>query len=421
MIYSTSLRAQNRHFNQGAVRIYDFIRDQIISKTSFGHIIDEMSYTRASDLTISDAQGNYSTFAANDVAQNDLGMVLQPSVNNLIKSSGMGGAFIGVVGSGGSLPTGWNFGDFDTLEVLDIGVEAGLPFIELDMSKDNISGGGTTYSSIAHPTITVNDADTWTYITRYKLISGTLDNNQHHSQIKVAGTSGTGYTDINVTAQVGVIQPVSASITISNTAPITLEYRMFKADLSVGEAFSAIIRLYAPQLEIGAYANNPVITGAGITGSSAPVVADNDVSAWDLSQATIVIDADINNMIGYAYLFGLDDDAANANRIVCYTNDSSSLVNFRTTVAGVTVTNGFAVPNGLFKFAIKYDASQAKLFVNGVLISTITLATAFGASVFKRLRFASPNGFGYVANGVYRHAVLYDQALTDTQCIEATV
>ena len=63
--------------------------------------------------------------------RSNMGLFVEPAQTAFPQNSELNGAVVGIIGNGGALPTGWQSYALDTLEILSIGVEFGLPYIEI--------------------------------------------------------------------------------------------------------------------------------------------------------------------------------------------------------------------------------------------------------------------------------------------------
>ena len=70
------------------------------------------------------------------------------AVRNVLPNSSFQGAAVGVVGSGGSLPTGFSAAGFDTVEIVSVGTHLGQPLLRLKCTRAN-AGGGSVFPYVA--------------------------------------------------------------------------------------------------------------------------------------------------------------------------------------------------------------------------------------------------------------------------------
>lgn len=426
-------RRHDLDFSNQEIDVYDFERDRVVSKMDFGHIIDLTSYTRASITLMADANGIYHTFPTNEVAQTNVGMKVNPAVTNYIVSSGMDGVVVGEVTNGGigHLPTGWDFSTFDTLEVLEIGIENGLPFIELHGIRNNVSGG-LEYPSIHFGTISApSNGQEWNYSAFVKKVAGewapatsnvVLGVRQNSSGGDVFSPSATRVDDI--------IEITRFKTSWVNTAddPMTMTaWIYFAPNLNPSESVDITLRIYAPQLEIGLYANDPVVTQEGVTGVSDAITVYDDVSEFDLSVGSLYLELEYLKQYekephsnDYGRFFSLTDGIYGFE-LFTEPPANGDAVRLLTTFGGASVQTGtFSMPLGHYKIMVVWSLTDIKLFMNGALVGSVALAQSFTSTDFEKLYIGGDRVGNRQPTAIYKQAILYDQILSHAQCVELT-
>ena len=106
---------------------------------------DVLAVDAASTRFAFDSDGVLQAFAANKPRITDLGLLVEPEVENFVPDPSFAGASVGVVGSGGALPTDWYIASVDSAEVLALWEENGMQLMRVRMQKDNSSSGSPTY------------------------------------------------------------------------------------------------------------------------------------------------------------------------------------------------------------------------------------------------------------------------------------
>lgn len=122
---------------QGALFAADLINDRYTRGGNPIPAAEAVSFSRASAKWAQRADGSWVQFAANVPARTDLGLSLEPAGTNIVPNPGLAGAtvgVVGVVGAGGSLPTGWLANGVLTTEVVALTTLLGLPAIRLRIS-----------------------------------------------------------------------------------------------------------------------------------------------------------------------------------------------------------------------------------------------------------------------------------------------
>lgn len=375
-------RRQDLNFPQEAVRMYDIIRDRVVSKTNFGHIDDQLNYNCSSGLLMSDLQTNYHSFAPNKTAVTNTGMAIQPVVTNEVISSGMQGAIAGEVtnNGGGRLPTGWTQSSCDQLEVLNLGEEAGLPFIDLHVVANN-AGPTTKYPSVRCPSMDLNVISIYTASCFYKKLEGNWHGSSDVGQIVITDNQGKRYLALSRQNEVTKkTRLINNDIAITENSSVS--FRLVLFNLSAGNSIDLTVRIYAPQLELGSYASAPVITGENISGTSTAVLLYDDVSGLNLTNGAFFIDFD--------WL------ADNGN------------------IFGGEITPSM----GQNKVCLSWQDTTLKIFLNGALEANTTLIAA--DMNLNELYFGN-NGFDEQVNMTVKKAMLYDISLSDIHCTELTI
>src|ERR1044072_2556096 len=74
----------------------------------FGKTLSDLTFTRALAAYAEDAGGVYTQFGSGAPRITNKGFLIEEARTNSIRNNSAQGATIGVVGSGGALPTNWN-------------------------------------------------------------------------------------------------------------------------------------------------------------------------------------------------------------------------------------------------------------------------------------------------------------------------
>ena len=189
---------------------------------------------------------------------------LQSRTNVL--NSALTGAAVGVVGSGGAVPTGWAIAAAANLatEIISITTESGINVIDLKFSGTTDS---TAYS-LAFADITSPAVTTWATSFFEKIVAGSTTNISSLSvSMGVTGGTGSGssaFTATSVLTRVSRTNAVGAGAT--NLAPRML------ISFSAGVAIDITLRIGWPQCEIGPAASSPLRTTAAQAGVHSSMV-----------------------------------------------------------------------------------------------------------------------------------------------------
>ncbi|ACY33384.1 phage head spike fiber domain-containing protein [Comamonas thiooxydans] len=235
-----------------------------------------VTFTRASAATRWNAAGVLETVPAGvprinyDPATGKcLGLLVEGARTNLVANNGTAGAVVGVLGSGGSLPTGWSAPTSNglTCEVLSVGSEDGVPYVDV-----RFSGTATTnYQGLVFGNVSgYAPSTTYTATVYAKLLNGSIPASGT-VQFKVRYNHSTGSTDINgafsnasfVTDKLRVNRLPTTGATSSTSTGAGQLLMVF--NYSVGTVIDFSLRIGLPQLEAGGAATMPILT----TGSAA--------------------------------------------------------------------------------------------------------------------------------------------------------
>lgn len=214
-------------------------------------------FSRASSGTYFDRNG-VMQIASNDVPRLDYGLV-----TNLVSNSTMFGATIGIIGSGGSLPTGWSVPGHAGLqyEIVDIGTQYGLEYIDL-----KISGTPNATSGYISTDATVTSiGGTYCTASSYAAIIGGATTNFASINVRVQFDVGTTSTSTNMiptlTSKLRRYQAIAA-ISLNGGVDARITY-----GLTIGQAVNVTLRIAGVQLEY-AKAANEYVPSNGVPGSA---------------------------------------------------------------------------------------------------------------------------------------------------------
>lgn len=201
------------------------------------------------------------------------GLLIEDARTNSQTNPRMEGA---ASGTPGTSPTGWSGGGFFNQQIIGVGVENGIPYI--DYRSSGTSVGSSTYWWLIPVPLSQNVAaavsQLWTGSTYMRLIAGAWPGgNVPRVQVEFfdaadASTTGTN-TSVNITPTGAALNTQRFSCTATATGATTAKVRMsiacnIPADTPVDMTF----RIGAPQLELGAFASSVIMPPAGSPGAS---------------------------------------------------------------------------------------------------------------------------------------------------------
>ncbi|MBL1421802.1 MAG: hypothetical protein COC24_014930 [Alphaproteobacteria bacterium] len=394
-------RRQDLDFSNQEVEVYDFKRDRIVCKIDFehidfGNIIGQSSYTRTSDTLMIDAQGIYCTFPTNAAAQTNLGMKISPRVENLLHGNN-------------------NFSGSDWYKIDES--------IVCESNAALAPNGSITAQRVS------NFADGSGDKIRQGVNGVALKTFNAAISVKGEGSDIGNELSLQIKQNSGTLVYDSQSIILTSewqrysvsTAFLADNdgcYFLLRATNSIADSANSFLA-WGAQLELGSFANDPVITAVGVTGVSDKITVYDDLSGYDLSEGGLFIEFDFHHASGNSRIVELGDGAS---RLVFFVADGSTNDAYigNDYHAANDYTSVFNLAYGRHKAFIKWTDTEIKFFMDGALINTLSLATPFTSNDFTRLSFASTYSGGLQSVIDFIKGVIYDVAPIDEQCVELT-
>jgi hypothetical protein len=239
------------------------------------------------------------------VANSPLGLEIEESRTNSIRNSTMQGA---VAGSPGTLPTNWIGPGLGTLtQTLAYGTEYGMPYVDVRLNGTTSTTNAAYYLDATNFIAAVN-GQTWVASAYYKLAGGSLTNIDFVrivAQDRTAANAVIGQTTVNITPTSSLQRGSISRATSGTTAFMTGFVGIY---FSSGVAIDITLRIYQPQLELGAFATSAIPTyGAALTRAADVVTLSGaPLQIYGANQGAVVIEAIRNTAAGAATRY-LDD------------------------------------------------------------------------------------------------------------------
>ncbi len=324
-----------------------------------------------------------------------LGLLIEESRTNVITHSSSTGAVNGIVGSGGSLPTGWVIDQLQPgtqIQVIGSGTEKGLTYVDIRVFGTTTGVNRTLIRPGSGISVTSGQIF---YFTAYtKLVSGT--NNLTHSNFDGAPINSTNELTRNT----------GASRTISSTG---IFYARFDFGYNgIGVSYDVTFRLAAPQMEEGSFATSYIPTTAStVTRSADTAYMDGtNFSSWyNSSEGSFFIDAEYRG--NSSVLFELQP--IGSRTVLGSVGTNIAMIN---KAGSVTLTSNTPIVAGNYnKIAMTDKISDGVLIVNGQVIGT---SNGTGIPSYTSLvignSFLSERMTGHIKRLMY-----YPKRLTNTQ------
>lgn len=182
---------------------------------------------------------------------------------NMVHNSRLSGAATGIVGEGGALPDGWGIGGFPGAEIVQTGIEAGRPYIDLRLAGAPAGNAIFVNFVTSESSIEVAPGQTWTSSAFVRLVDGSLTNidNVFLRAQEFAGSDGKGSSGTNVTTDLDAGIRATVTRDISDAAADRL-MSFFRLGVS-GSDIDLTLRISGPQIEQAARAGDVQLTVDG--------------------------------------------------------------------------------------------------------------------------------------------------------------
>lgn len=303
-------------------------------------------------------------------------------------------------------PTGWAIAANSsgmTREITAIGVEAGIPYIDLRWSGTAASTFNRDINLCGNTVVAAASGETWWAQVPLRVVGGNTTN-VAVSMVLFGRNSGGTITEqsaVTVTGSLGAdaLRKYTAThsrlMTVGTTAFVQPIVRF---GFTNGLAADITLRVGAPQLWKAQHSFSPSLAASGAPGASTRDADDLsmiDVTRWmDAAQGTVVIDFTPGQAAagGVRGIVSLDDGTAD-NRIDLYMAAASPAVSLLAVSGGVTTVAGLSVGTAapLTRTTLRMSWGPAGWFAS--LDGAVPLETSGAAPVtLSRVRLGNRGG-----------------------------
>lgn len=243
----------------------DFASDRYWSEGISVPAATAYSFLRASLSLAAKLDGSYLTFANDNLARTDVGAQIEPSRVNSIRNDTFAGSTVGVIGSGGVLPTNMarQAGTGIAIAVVGTGTENGLEY--MDVRWSGTAGASVNPALFFEPQaasgVAASFGQSWGMSLFCKLVAGSLAN-------ITGGTLSVAWNEYNAgstylsTKVAQAIAPGAAMARYGSAGAIVSGTTAFMTPMLLwsaanGAVIDFTVRIYRPRLELGATVTSP--------------------------------------------------------------------------------------------------------------------------------------------------------------------
>lgn len=395
--------------------LYPNLTPSLLLDFNRGRVVDpRVSFTRSSSATYTDAYGNL-TEVSNNVPRLDhdpltgvcMGLMIEGQRTNGITNPRFEGAVVGVIGSGGVLPTGMNTNATGlSTEVVSVGTLNGAPAVSIRI-----------FGASAPGIIVVNFPGSVTGTTGDNIVSSAYVYVSGGSLTNIGTTfwssTSIGGSGISTTPQ---LSSSVARLTSSRVSTGTANGMHFRMNATAGNPVDITLTFSQPQHE-NAFSNNfasslilpPSGTLAASTRAAESLVT-NSIGSWFNNTTGSVVVQGSTRASGTQPLVSLNDTTTN-EQVNLYTSGTDP--KFTVTDGGVTQTDlngGTISANTRFKMGAAYAVNNFACSINGGTsqTGTGTLPTVTQMQI-------GTDAAGNQLQGYVERVAYYPERLTNSQ------
>ena len=329
-----------------------------------------ISDNHANTILEATSTGLYLPFAANVQVKTNNGMQTVPSRTNAIRNNSTTGI---AIGTPGTLPTNTNIYNPQSIgtQIVGFGVENGLPYWDYRLFGSPAAGSiNIFFDTATNPSATAAVSNVWTSSAFVKLIGGSTANITAFGLVCQENAAGGAYlsdTNISLFTNLATGSRTSVTRTFNQATVAFAECGMFLT-WPGGAAIDITLRIYAPQLELGAFASPPILT------TSSAVTVPGNIQNYDFTGKLA------NGFTGYIKLNALGlagltnpriisfNDGTFANRFIIYYNGTAlaySTVISNASIVGDSTNNPTTTGQQIVVFACGPSYQNARIVGKG--------------------------------------------------------
>lgn len=356
-----------------------------------------------------------------DYSDGSASFLLEPQRTNGIRNSTM----VGASTSPSTLPTNWtSFTTYGlTVAIAGVGTENGVNYIDISYTGTATTSDAVRIGFEQSLQISASNGQSWSLSTYAKIISQSAPPSSYDLRMTERALVGGGVVTLGTQS----ITPTSTltrftyTRTLSGGATVGYVAPEFSVPVINGTSYDFTIRIAQPQMELGAYATNPIFTygSAAVTRLADTFTRNNIYTNNLISSSGGTWFVEFKNNIAYTrdtFADGLQLTNASITDRFTFTfgagSPASGLVTIRKAVGG-TLTSLYQTLTSSLKVAIKWNGSTADIFANGVKVVSGTVFTA--TTQLENLTASGADAPKYITQ-----MALWNTPLSDSQCIELT-
>ena len=411
---------------QGEGLFYDFANGQVIPS--------QFTFTRGpsdGNAWSVNSSGNWIESAAN-VARfdntfpapiNARGLLMEGQRSNVLRNPRGEGAVVGVIGSGGALPTNWSASSLGTREIVATGSEFGLQYV--DIRQSGTGGAAFEWFFEASNFALAAVGQTWSASLFFRLIGGSFAGWARSPNLVMYEFPSTALSSVSTSLSSSITRP-TVTRTLNQATTTSVQHRLNFATPPVG-AWDFTIRIYSPQIEQAAFSSTPIFPPASslITSTRAADLLSGLLSGLNIGSSgagTYLIEISIPQAApaGTSQTLIQIDDGGASNRFGIRNSAGSSLLDAYRVTAGALLTSTAVsfTANTVVTCGISVDGSGSILFSsNGSAPVSLSGAPVSGLTTF---RVGSSSGAATTAFSYFRKMRIIQRAFSSSELQNAT-